>query len=212
MYVVQKEPRMVYINLSFHFRKFLAIQLRATSHRLEQVGLNPNKSHASMADTPPDEDMNTTPEPSKVPGGSQDLKDHEDESSEREEGEAVTLDLQPEGTEVFECPGDCKEYKPCGSEDCNALGELHSEDKKEVVENSSWGKDGEKIVHTRSPIIPTPEAEFVAWNSRIERLRKQAIKLHVSNLIFYRRCKNCNCIETLRRFTTQLITERNAKL
>jgi hypothetical protein len=193
MYVVQKEPRMVYINLSFHFRKFLAIQLRATSHRLEQVGLNPNKS-------------------SKVPGGSQDLKDHEDESSEREEGEAVTLDLQPEGTEVFECPGDCKEYKPCGSEDCNALGELHSEDKKEVVENSSWGKDGEKIVHTRSPIIPTPEAEFVAWNSRIERLRRQAIKLHVSNLIFYRRCKNCNCIETLRRFTTQLITERNAKL
>jgi hypothetical protein len=62
-----------------------------------------------MADTPPDEDMDTTPGPSTVPGGSQDLKDNEDKSSEREEEEAVTLDLQPKGTEVFECPGDCKE-------------------------------------------------------------------------------------------------------
>jgi hypothetical protein len=76
-----------------------------------------------MADSPPDEDMDTSPEPSKVPGGSQDLKD-QDESLEVEE-EAVTLDLQPKGTEVFECPGDCKEYEPCGSDDCNALGELH---------------------------------------------------------------------------------------
>jgi hypothetical protein len=59
-----------------------------------------------MADSLPDEDMDTSPEPSKVPGGSQDLKD-QDKSSEVEE-EAVTLDLQPKGTEVFECPGDCK--------------------------------------------------------------------------------------------------------
>jgi hypothetical protein len=34
-----------------------------------------------MEDSPPDEDMDTSPEPSKVPIGSQDLKD-QDESSE----------------------------------------------------------------------------------------------------------------------------------
>jgi hypothetical protein len=60
-----------------------------------------------MADSPPDEDMDTSPEPSKVLEGSRDLKD-QDESSEIEK-EAVTLDLQPEGTEVFECPGNCNE-------------------------------------------------------------------------------------------------------
>jgi hypothetical protein len=102
-----------------------------------------------MADSLPDEDMDTSPEPSKVPGGSQDLKD-QDKSSEVEE-EAVTLDLQPKGTEVFECPGDCKEYKPCGSDDCNALGELHitdEGDEGEGIETSSWAEEGEEIVHT----------------------------------------------------------------
>jgi hypothetical protein len=46
-----------------------------------------------MADSPPDEDMDTSPEPSKVPGGSKDLKD-QDKSLEVEE-EAVTLDYNP---------------------------------------------------------------------------------------------------------------------
>jgi hypothetical protein len=165
-----------------------------------------------MADTPPDEDMDTTPGPSKIPGGSQDQKYHEDKSLEREEEETVTLDLQPEGAEVIECPGNSKEYKPCGSEDCNALGELHSEDEGDVLETGSWAKDGEEIFHTRSPVIPTTEAKFIAWNRRIERLRRQAIELHMSNLMYYRPCKNCNFIETLTRLTAQLITERNAKL
>jgi hypothetical protein len=166
-----------------------------------------------MADSPPDEDMDTSPKPSKVPGGSLDLKD-QDESSEVEE-EAVTLDLQPEGTEVFECPGNCKEYELCGSDDCKALEELHITDdgeEGEGVGTSSWAEEEEEIVHTRSPMIPTSEAEFVAWNRRMERLRRQAIELHVSNLLFYRLCKSCNCIETFRRLTAQLITKRNAKL
>jgi hypothetical protein len=166
-----------------------------------------------MADSPPDEDMGTSPEPSKVPGGLQDLKD-QDEFSEVEE-EAVTLDLQPEGTEVFECPGNCKEYEPCGSDDCNALEELHITDdgeEGEGVGTSSWAEEEEEVVHTQSPIIPTSQANFIAWNRRIERLRRQAIELHVSNLMVYRLCKNCNYIETFRRLTAQLITEHNAKL
>jgi hypothetical protein len=93
-----------------------------------------------MADSPPNEDMDTSPEPSKVPGGLLDLKD-QDESSEVEE-EAVTLDLQPEGTEVFECPGNCEEYKPCGSDDCNALEELHITDD---------GEEGEGVGPVRGP-------------------------------------------------------------
>jgi hypothetical protein len=154
-----------------------------------------------MADIPPDEDMDTMPGPSRIPGGLQDRKDPEEESSEREEEEKVTLDLQPEGTEVIECPGDCKEYKLCGWEDCNALGELHPEDDKEVLETDSWSEDGEDIVNTQSAVIPTTEAEFIAWNRRIVHLRRQAIELHVSNLMYYRRCKNCDCIETFKRLT-----------
>jgi hypothetical protein len=166
-----------------------------------------------MADSPPDGDMDTSPEPSKVPGGLQDLKD-QDESSEVEE-EAVSLDLQPKGTKVFKCPGSCKEYKPCGSDDCNALEELHITDdgtEGEGLGISSWAEEEEEIVHTQSPIILTSEADFIAWNRRIEHLHRQAIKLHVSNLMVYRLCKNCNCIEMFRRLTAQLITERNAKL
>jgi hypothetical protein len=164
-----------------------------------------------MADSPPDEDMDTSPEPSKVPKGSRDLKD---ESSEIE-AEAATLDLQPEGTEVFECPGNCNEFKPCGSDDCNALDGLHITDDGEEEEDQRtrlWAKEEEEVVHTRSPIIPMSEADFIAWNRRIKRLHRQAIELHVSNLMVYRICKNCNCIETYRRLTAQLITEQNAKL
>jgi hypothetical protein len=91
------------------------------------------------------------------------------------------LDLQPEGTEVFKCPGNCKEYEPCSSDNCNALEELHITDdgeEGEGVGTSSWAEEEEEIVHTQSPIIPTSEADFIAWNRRIERLRRQAIKLH----------------------------------
>jgi hypothetical protein len=158
--------------------------------------------------------MDTSPEPLKVPGGSQDLK-NQDKSLEVEK-EAVTLDLQPEGNVVFECPGNCKEHEPCGSNNCNALGELHitdegEEEEEEGVETSSWAEDEEEIVHTRSPVFQTSKAEFVTWNRRIERLRRQAIELHVSNLIFYRQCKNGNCIETFRRLTAQLFTEQSYK-
>jgi hypothetical protein len=166
-----------------------------------------------MADSPPDKDMDTSLEPSKVPGGSRDLKE-QDESSEIEK-EAVTLDLQPEGTEVFECLGNCKEYEPCGSDDCDALDELHITDdgeEGEGVGTRSWAEEEEEVVHARSPISPTSEADFIAWNRCIERLCRQAIELHVSNLVVYRICKNCNCIETFKRLTAQLITERNAKL
>jgi hypothetical protein len=136
-----------------------------------------------MADSPPDEDMDTSPEPSKVPEGSRDLKD-QDESAEIETEDA-TLDLQPEdrGTEVFECPGNCDEFKPCGSDNCNALDGLHIKDDGEEEEGQgthSWAKDDEEVVHTRSPIIPTSEADFIAWNRRIEHLRRQAIELHES--------------------------------
>jgi hypothetical protein len=165
-----------------------------------------------IADIPPDEDMDTSQGPLRPPGGLQGRKDPEAESTEREEEEKVTLDLQPEGTEVIVCPGDCKEYEPCGSEDCNALGELHPDNDKEVLETDSWSDDGEDVVDARSPIIPTTEAEFIAWNRRIERLRRQPIELHVSYLMYYRRCNNCNCIETFKRLTAQLITARNAKL
>jgi hypothetical protein len=167
-----------------------------------------------MADSPPDEDMDTSPEPSKVPEGLRDLKD-QDESSEIETEDA-TLDLQPEGTEVFECPGNCNEFEPCGLDDCNALEGLHIKDDGQEEEGQgtrSWAEEEEEVVHTRSPIIPTTEADFIAWNRCIERLRRQAIELHVSNLMVYRICKDiCNCIETFRRLTAQLITERNAKL
>jgi hypothetical protein len=168
-----------------------------------------------MADLPPDEDMDTSPEPSKVPEGLQDLKD-QDESSEIET-EDITLDFQPEdrGTEVFECPGNCDEFKQCGSDNCNALDGLHIKDDGEEEEGQgtrSWAEDDEEVVHTPSPIIPTSEADFIAWNRRIERLQRQAIELHVSNHMVYRICKDCNCIETFRRLTAQLITERNTKL
>jgi hypothetical protein len=115
-----------------------------------------------------------------VPEGSRDLKDQH-ESSEIEE-EAATLDLHPKGTEVFECPGNCNIFKPCGSDDCNALDGLHIRDDGEEEEGQgtrSWAEEEEEVVHTRSPIIPTTEA----WNRRIERLRRQAIELHVSNLM-----------------------------
>jgi hypothetical protein len=166
-----------------------------------------------MADSPPDEDMDTSPEPSKVPEGPRDLKD-QDESSEIEE-EASTLDLQPEGTEVFECPGNCDEFEPCGSDDCKALDGLNIRDDGEEEEGQgtcSWAEEEEEDVHTRSPIIPTTKADFIAWNRHIHRLHGLAIELHVSNLMVYIICKNCNCIETFRRMTAQLITERNAKL
>jgi hypothetical protein len=91
-----------------------------------------------MAYIPPDEDMETTLGPSRTPGGLQDRKDQEEESSEREEEEKVTLDLQLEGTEVIECSGECKECEPCGSEDYNALEELHPDDEEEVLETESW--------------------------------------------------------------------------
>jgi hypothetical protein len=70
------------------------------------------------------------------------------------------------------------------------------EKKKKAKELPRGPKEEEEVVHTRSPIIPTSEADFIAWNRRTERLRRQAIKLHVSNLMIYRICKNCNCIET----------------
>jgi hypothetical protein len=175
---------------------------------------NPIKSLASMADSPPDEDMVTSPEPSKVPPGLRDQKD-QDESSEIET-EDTTLDLKPvEGTEVFECPGNCDEFEPCGSGDCNALDGLHIKDDGEEEEGQgtrSWAKDDEEVVHTQSPKIPTSEADFIAWNRRIEQLRKQALELHVSNLMVYRICKDCNCIDMFRSWTALLITERNAKL
>jgi hypothetical protein len=123
--------------------------------------------------------MDTSPEPSKVPEGLRDLKD-QDESSEIEE-EAATLDLQPEGTEVFECPGNCYEFELCGSDDCNALDGLHIRDDGEEEEGQGtrlWAEEEEEVVYTRSQIIPTTEADFIAWNRRIERLRRQAMELN----------------------------------
>jgi hypothetical protein len=119
-----------------------------------------------MADSPPDEDMDTTSEPSKVPPDSQDPKE-QDESSEIET-EDTTLDLQPvEGTEVFECPDNCDEFEQCGSDNCNALDGLQIKDDGEEEEGQGtglWAEDDEEVVHTQSPIIPTSEADFIAWN------------------------------------------------
>jgi hypothetical protein len=64
----------------------------------------PTKFLTAMANSHPDEDMDTSSEPSKVPPGPQDSKD-QDKSSEIDTAD-VTLDQQPvEGTEAFECPG-----------------------------------------------------------------------------------------------------------
>jgi hypothetical protein len=141
-----------------------------------------------MADSHPDEDMDTSSEPSKVPPGPRDSKD-QDESSEIDT-EDVTLDQQPvEGTEAFECPGNCDEFETCGSDNCNALEGLHIKEDDEEEEGQgtrSWAEDDEEVVNPRSPMIPTSEADFIAWNKSIERLRRQALELHVSNLIVYR--------------------------
>jgi hypothetical protein len=104
---------------------------------LDQVK-KPIKSLALMADSHPDEDIDTSSEPSKVPPGPQDSKD-QDESSEIET-EDTTLDLQPvEGTEVFECPGNCDEFEPCGSDNCNALDGINIKDDEEEEEGQGTG-------------------------------------------------------------------------
>jgi hypothetical protein len=148
-----------------------------------------------------------------VPPGPRDSKD-QDELSEIDT-EDVTLDQQPvEGTEVFECQGNCDEFEPCGSDDCNSLDGLYIKEDDEEEEGQgtrSWAEDDEEVVNPQSPMIPTSEANFTAWNKSIERLRRQTLELHVSNLIVYRICKYCDCINSFRRWTALLITKRKAK-
>jgi hypothetical protein len=190
-----------------------------------------------MADSHPDEDMDTSSEPSKVRPGPQDPKDQE-ESSEID-AEDVTLDQQPgEATEAFECPGNCDEFEPCGSDNCNALDRIHinDEEEEEGQGTRSWAEEDEEVslsdrfilprtyikcfrrgfdeevVNPQSPMIPTYEADFVAWNKSIKRLRRLTLELHVSNLIIYRICKHCDCINLLRRWTALLITKKSKVL
>jgi hypothetical protein len=174
--IVQKVIRIVYISLDFHFRKPLAIQPHTKPHRLDQVWrIQSDISHWWRTHHP----MKTwTP--------------HQNHQRYREVCKTWKTKTKTEGTEVFECPGNCKEYDPCGSEVCNPLEELHITD--DGVGTSLWAEDEEEVVHTRSPIIPTSKANFIAWNRGIEGLPREAIQLHVSNLVVYRLCKNCNCI------------------
>jgi hypothetical protein len=123
-----------------------------------------------MADSHPDEDMDTSSEPAMVPPGLRDSKD-QDQSSEIDT-EVITLDQQPvEGTEAFECPGNFDNFKQCGSDDCNALEGLQIIDDDEEEEGQGtrlWAEDNEEVVNPRSPMIPTSEAVFIAWNKSIE--------------------------------------------